>query len=359
MSAEGPRTDAGITNMPQEWFIYQGTGRPLRDVSLRTALPAPPPWRTFNGGPTLPRPEEDPGELDRRLGPVDFRQQRAVNLAEVIAVNTALLLRRPLLVTGRPGVGKSTLPYQVTRELHLGPVLRWPINSRTTLKSGLYEYDAISRVQEARRRVEATGHEPETDIGDYLQLGPLGTALLPYELPRVLLIDEFDKGDADLANDLLDVLEEGSYKIPELYRIRTRSPIVNVPALDHGQPVPIAEGTVRCHAFPFIVITSNREREFPPAFLRRCVQFEMPEPGPERLADLLTAHFAGAADPHKDQLIKEFLSYRKRHPVAADQLLNVLYLAIQRPGGMDDSTDQAWRQILDVVLQRLDAANVV
>ncbi|GAA3444482.1 AAA family ATPase [Planomonospora venezuelensis] len=359
MSAERSNEADGPRVIPKGWFIYRGTGVPRderKDVPLRKALPPPPPWRDFTGGPVLSPPAEDLAELDRRLGPVDFLPPRRADPKEVAAVNAALCLRRPLLVTGNPGVGKSTLAYQISRELHLGPVLRWPVNSRTTLRSGLYEYDAIGRVQDARTR--AGNEEPEqgTDIGEYLRLGPLGTALLPYRLPRVLLIDEFDKSDADLANDLLDVLEEGSYQVPELFRIRSRTPEVAVHISDPEQSAVITKGAVCCRAFPFIVITSNGEREFPPAFLRRCVQLHMVEPGQERLAELVTARFSSAAEPYKDRLIQEFLAYRRRHPVAADQLLNALYLAIHGQGGQDPMDDQTWKQVLDVVLQRLDAA---
>ncbi|MEU7001355.1 MoxR family ATPase [Nonomuraea sp. NPDC046570] len=358
MSADRSRDNSDLGVIPEGWFIYRGTGLPLTDGSLREALPAPPPWRAFDGEPLLQAPPEDHAELDRRLGPVDHLPGRAAEAQEVIAVNAALCLRRPLLVTGRPGVGKSTLAYQISRELRLGPVLRWPINSRTTLRSGLYEYDAIARVQDARRRAEPGGEpaDHDRDIGDYLQLGPLGTALLPYELPRILLIDEFDKSDPDLANDLLDALEEGGYQIPELRRIRARVNEVTVHTADAEGTATISGGTVSCHAFPFIVITSNGEREFPPAFLRRCIQLSMPEPSQERLSDLVTARFARAAEPFKEQLIQEFLEYRRRHPVAADQLLNALYLAIQGQAGPDKMDEQTWRQVLNVVLQRLDAA---
>ncbi|MGW3399067.1 hypothetical protein [Streptomyces hydrogenans] len=162
---------------------------------------------------------------------------------DIDLINTSLLLHRPLLVTGRPGIGKSTLAYPVARELGLGRVLRWGIASRSTLRSGLYEYDAIGRARaslgyprpgalapgpdvgpafgspgEPNGETSGAGGAPR--IGDFVRLGPLGTALLPYELPRVLLIDELDKSDIDLPNDLLHVLESGSYAIPELVSAR-------------------------------------------------------------------------------------------------------------------------------------------
>lgn len=125
-------------------------------------------------------------------------------------VNAALFLRRPLLVTGRPGTGKSTLAYSIARELKLGPVLRWPITSRSTLLEGLYRYDAIGQLREehlwqlrARTSAEVVpAAEPHSSaeaasfaggIGRHLRLGPLGTSLLPYSRPRVLLIDEMTR----------------------------------------------------------------------------------------------------------------------------------------------------------------------
>src|SRR5262249_15133431 len=157
---------------------------------------------------------------------------------EVELVNAALYLRRPLLVTGKPGTGKSTLVNAVAYELGLGPVLSWSITSRSTLQEGLYRYDAIARLQQASlvdrlrqsgqegrttetdqddRDTESAANDP-TDIGQFIRLGPLGTALLPAERPRALLIDEIDKSDIDLPNDLLHVFEEGRFEIPELVR---------------------------------------------------------------------------------------------------------------------------------------------
>src|SRR5882757_3774451 len=198
-------------------------------------------------------------------------------------------MRRPLIVTGRPGSGKSALAHMISRELGLGRVLRWSITSRTTLQSGLYEYDAFGRAQ-------AVGSGANTDIGNFVHLGALGTALLPHRLPRVLLVDELDKSDIDLPNDLLSVFEEGEFSIKELVRVRDRQPEVMVHAVDPGVKAPIRDGIVRCRAFPIIVITSNGEREFPPALLRRCLTLNIPDPDVERLCQMVAAHFQNNAD---------------------------------------------------------------
>ncbi|MFI0408250.1 AAA family ATPase [Actinomadura sp. 3N508] len=353
------------------WWIYRGNGRPLPEGRTAAALPPPPPWRAFDGGPPLPPPPGDEQDLIRRLGPVSARPPRIADPAEVDAVNAALFLRRPLLVTGQPGVGKSTLAYRISRELGLGRVLRWPIGSRSTLRSGLYEYDAIGRAQDAAtaRRMPAgqAGDLPEapasddssvaalTDagLGHYLRLGPLGTALLPYELPRVLLIDELDKSDIDLPNDLLHVFEEGEYGITELYRVSAREPVVRVHTADPEGMADITRGRVRCRAFPVVIITSNGEREFPPAFLRRCLQFTMKEPDESRLVDMVTAHFTERSDDPTRRLVRSFLEHRSsQRGLAADQLLNAVYLATS--GARDSNT--GWERLLDLIWQRLEVA---
>ncbi|MFH8614527.1 AAA family ATPase [Streptomyces sp. NPDC017979] len=367
----------------QRWWIYRGTGAPLYDTSLRELLPPPPPWRRFTGGPVVPPPPPDDEEVERRLGRVPTASAGSEHLRrEADMVNAALLLRRPLLVTGRPGTGKSSLAYRISRELRLGRVLRWHITSRTTLRSGLYDYDAIGRVQDAAAlrtltpsnaqpapgaAVDATGAAPHEDelpgIGDYLQLGPLGTALLPYELPRVLLIDELDKCDQDLANDLLSVFEEGQFPVPELVRARRRHPRVTVLTDDPQRTAEIVDGQVACRAFPVVVITSNGEREFPPAFLRRCLRLQMPDPSRPQLVDMVMAHLReavqGAPDPTRaDELVDRFLrNSRERGGLAVDQLLNAVFLATSgRFPGDDEDGKETLEDLVDALWHRLDGA---
>ncbi|MGH3974567.1 MAG: AAA family ATPase, partial [Pseudonocardiaceae bacterium] len=247
-----------------DWWVYRGTGRPLYDIPLADILPPPPPWRNFNGGPLPERdvPPEDDGESERRLGSEFHLCERDVDPHEVDMVNAALYLRRPLLVTGRPGTGKSSLAFRIARELRLGRVLRWPITSHTTLKLGQYGYDAIGRAVAAgtRQTVARWGREvsgravdsatiadpvdQEPPIGEFVRLGPLGTAFLPSRLPRVLLIDELDKSEADLPNDLLSIFEDGEFAIPELERIRDRSPEVSVFTDDPETTATIVGGRV-------------------------------------------------------------------------------------------------------------------
>src|SRR5207248_3463886 len=121
------------------------------------------------------------------------------------------------------------------------------------LSDGLYHYDAIGRLQD-------TSIGKLQDIGEYIRLGPLGAALLPLKKPRVLLIDEIDKSDIDLPNDLLHVFEEGEFEIPELVRLSKDTRYVEVYyGKQSNLKVRIEEGRVCCRAFPFVVLTSNEE----------------------------------------------------------------------------------------------------
>ncbi|MET0414753.1 MAG: MoxR family ATPase [Actinoplanes sp.] len=330
-----------------DWLVYRGVDDPHDGIA---ELPAPPNWRTFDGGPALPVP---PGSSDtavaRRLGHGSATLTRPAVLQ---MINAALYLRRPLLVTGKPGVGKSALAYAVARELRLGPVLTWPISSRSTLAEGLYQYDPIGRLREENlRRLQAPAETDESSIGRYLTLGPLGTALLPYEKPRVLLIDEIDKSDIDLPNDLLNVFEEGEYTIPELRRIAAPAPEVDVLTADDGVTAPIRNGRVRCRAFPFVVLTSNAEREFPPAFLRRCLRLVLAEPEPDQIGAMIESHLGPAVAGKARDMVKDFVAARGAPGVyATDQILSAVYLRFARH---DVESDTAMLETVRAVLSDL------
>jgi MoxR-like ATPase len=350
-----------------EWWVYRGTGRPIPDLDLAAKLPAPPPWRNFRGGPFPDNdiPPEADDEAERRLGSEFHLTEQDIDPHEVDIVNAALYLRRPLLVTGRPGTGKSSLAYRIARELGLGRVLRWPITSHVALRQGLYGYDAIGRAQAAGTRQQAAARLGggsagaaavlEPPIGEFLRLGPLGTAFLPRRLPRALLIDELDKSEADLPNDLLNIFEDGGYTILELERMRTHTPEVTVFTDDPGQSAAIVDGRVLCQAFPMIVITSNGERDFPPAFLRRCLRLEMQPPDAEQLVKMAANHLLDKNGEHRDRLVQEFV---ERSAAAgglpADKLLDAIYLATSGAYREDDPSwprlvDALWRQLTSLV----------
>ncbi len=305
----------------KDWKIFLGDGS--RHDGL-AELPAPPPWRFAKPPGPLSRPDGlDLEQEHARAAP--FRPTREM----IIAVNAALYLRRPLLITGKPGTGKSTLIAKVADELGLGPVIRWPIGSRSTVRGGVYDYDAVGRLQ--------AGKGAEPPVAAYLRLGPLGTALMAATWPRPLLIDEIDKSDLDFANDLLNVIEEGEYEIPELQRLAEPTAVVR----DwFGDPVTIPGGRLAGGQFPFVVMTSNAEREFPPPFLRRCVRLRIEPPGRDELFEILQAHLVRypetLAPANLAPLVDAFLERREgNEEVATDQLLNAVFLTVALPGAAE------------------------
>lgn len=313
-----------------DWRLFRGDGE-----RRETPFPDAPPWRRF---------DQQEREVD---GTVPYPRPYLISPDEADVVNAALHLRRPLLVTGQPGTGKSSLAHAVAHELALGHVLQWPVNSRSTLQDALYQYDAVGRLREAALRRDVDGTEP--DIGQYVRLGPLGNALARRGRPRVLLIDELDKGDIDLPNDLLTVFEEGEFTIPELTRLPEGHTPVHVQTDDPEGTVPVTRGRVRCAEFPVVIITSNGEREFPPAFLRRCVRLDLSEPDERRLREIVAAHLGPGALVGTDDLLREFLDRRAAGELATDQLLNAVFL---RKGGVNLDAGS----LLEAVLHRLGGA---
>ena len=157
----------------------------------------------------------------------------------MLAVNAAITLKRPLLVKGEPGTGKTMLAEEVAQALGM-PLLQWHIKSTTKAQQGLYEYDAVSRLRDSQ-----LGDERVKDIHNYIVKGVLWQAFTA-EQPVVLLIDEIDKADIEFPNDLLRELDR-----MEFYVYETRE-------------------LVKAKHRPLVFITSNNEKELPDAFLRRC-----------------------------------------------------------------------------------------
>ncbi|MEH1850162.1 MAG: MoxR family ATPase [Nostoc sp.] len=331
----------------RNWKIFQGNNSPHNGVEN---LEDPPPWRKF-GSDAESDTKSDSNHKPR--GAAFQPSEEAIQL-----VNAALHLRRPLLVTGKPGTGKTSLAYAVAYELKLGEVLYWPITTRTTLKDGLYYYDAIGRLQDVKQQDESKDNNKLKEIGKYIQLGPLGTSLLPSEKPKILLIDEIDKSDIDLPNDLLHVFEEGRFEIPELVRIAEKlgEPVeVRTAYQDKDNPetgknikVFINEGRIQCQTFPFVILTSNGERDFPPAFLRRCLRLNIPEPNEEELAKIVEAHLGNdqTIQDAAKELIHKFLTKRQQGDLATDQLLNAIYLISRKSSPIGEEKEELTKQLL-------------
>ncbi|WP_371670798.1 MoxR family ATPase [Streptomyces sp. NBC_00289] len=302
----------------ESWGIYRGTGHAGTGTE---DWPEPPGWRSFGGGPDLPAPPSDDPYAPVVLGNVP--QPLEPVREEVARVNAALHLRRPLLVMGEPGTGKSSLAYRISRELGLGRVLRWQITSLSTLREGLYAGDA--------------------------RLGPLGTAFLPHRRPRVLLIDQLDRAEIALPEDLCTVLTAGGFpltgSLPPSPPTVLTGPATGPTGLPPGDAdgtvhmatfddpavtVPLPGGTVRCHAFPVVVITTTGDRDLPFDLLRRCVTLRTTRPSPGLLRAIAAGRFPadGPGRTPAPDVVDAFLEQaaRTEGPVV-ERFLDALQLA--------------------------------
>ncbi len=179
-----------------------------------------------------------------------------------VAVNAAVTLRRPLLVKGEPGTGKTVLAHEIARAAN-APLIEWHVKSTTKAHQGLYEYDAVARLRDGQ-----LGDARVHDIKNYIRKGKLWEAFTAPVLP-VLLIDEIDKADIEFPNDLLQELDRMSFDVYETHE------------------------TITAKERPIVVITSNNEKELPDAFLRRCFFHYIKFPDRNTMQAIVDVHFPG------------------------------------------------------------------
>src|SRR6187455_911258 len=189
-----------------------------------------------------------------------------------VAVNAAVTLRRPLLVKGEPGTGKTVLAQEIATAIG-APLIEWTVKSTTKAQQGLYEYDAVARLRDGQ-----LGDARVHDISNYIRKGKLWEAFESPELP-VLLIDEIDKADIEFPNDLLLELDRMEFHVYETHE------------------------TIVAQERPIVVITSNNEKELPDAFLRRCFFHYIKFPDPDTMAQIVEVHYPGI----KRRLVEEAL----------------------------------------------------
>lgn len=176
------------------------------------------------------------------------------------AVNVSIALKKPLLIKGEPGTGKTMLAEAISQALDMDLII-WSIKSTTKAQDGLYVYDTVQRLYDSQ-----FGEGDVKDIAQYIKLGKLGEAFTS-DRQVVLLIDEIDKADLEFPNDLLWELDKMEFYINE------------------------TKETVKTKHRPIVIITSNAEKELPDAFLRRCIFHYIEFPNEEKMADIIRVHY--------------------------------------------------------------------
>jgi MoxR-like ATPase len=215
-------------------------------------------------------------------------------------VNMALVLEKPLLLTGEAGTGKTQLAFEVSRSLGM-PIEVLRCKSTIKGEEACYVQDTVLRLNDARFGTAGIDRDVNR-FHDYVIWGPIGRAFRS-ERRVVLLLDEIDKTESDVQDNLLDVLEDCQFTIREINE------------------------TVGAAQRPFILITSNAKRELSDPFLRRCFCHHISFPTPDQMREIVALHFPDIEKGLFDAALGIFYELRQRgfeKPPATSELLNWL-----------------------------------
>jgi len=231
----------------------------------------------------------------------------------VDAVNCAIALERPLFLKGEPGTGKTLLARHVAEGISM-PMESWHIKSTSKAADGLYVYDTVQRLNDAR-----FGDGNVSDINEYIKLGPVGRCFEAGQR-HVLLIDEVDKADVEFPNDLLLELDEMRFTIMETGR------------------------EVSAKHRPVVIITSNNEKELPDAFLRRCVFHFIDFPDPDLMRRIVDVHHPNLEQTLLDQVLIKFYWLREQNELrkkpSTSELIDWI-AALQRAGVSQEAIESS------------------